>query len=81
MRTVQSLGDDILGEVWLARNAGWLDGVGCERGGDDALAALVEADAHDADERDAEPKQCGFVRRHVLELCCFWEMKALLRKD
>ena len=56
MRTAHSLDDDILGEVWLARNAGWLDGVGCERGGDDALAALVEADAHDIDERDTECK-------------------------
>ena len=42
MRGVQSLGDDNFGEVWLARNAGWQDGVECERGGDDALAALAE---------------------------------------
>ena len=56
MRTVQSLGDDNFGEVWLARNAGWLDGVGCERGGDDALAALAEVDAHDTDEGDVESK-------------------------
>ena len=56
MRTVQSLGDDSFGEVWLARNAGWLDGVGCERGGDDALAALADADARDVGERDTERK-------------------------
>ena len=56
MRSLEHLGDDNFGEVWLARNVGWLDGVGFERGGDDALAALVEADVHDVDERDMEHK-------------------------
>ena len=56
MRSLNHLGDDFFGEVWLARNAGWLEGIGCERGGDDALAALVEADAHDIDERDTKHK-------------------------
>ena len=56
MRSLKHLGDDSFGEVWLARNAGWLDGVGCQQGGDDALAALVEADARVIGERDAERK-------------------------
>ena len=56
MRTLKHLRDDNFGEVWLARNAGWLNGIGCERGGDDALAALAEVDAYDVDERDTERK-------------------------
>ena len=57
MRTLWCIRDkDVFGEVWLAKNAGWLDGVGCERGGDDALAALVEADASGIDVGDAKHK-------------------------
>ena len=48
--------DDKFGRVWLAKNVGRLDGVGCGLGGDDALAALVEPDTCDIDEMDAEHK-------------------------
>ena len=48
--------DDKYGKVWLAKNAGWLEGVGCGFGGDDAIAALVEPDTYDIGVTDAEHK-------------------------
>lgn len=59
MRSLWGLDDadgDKFGKVWLAKNAGWLEGVGCGFGGDDALAALIEPDTYDIDEMDAEHK-------------------------
>ena len=56
LRALEDTEDDKYGKVWLAKNAGWLEGVGCGFGGDDALAVLIEPDTYDIDETDAEHK-------------------------